>query len=78
MGNFFKYLINYLLTFFGFIGAAAITPEGIITVLGIFIVAMVIYILHLIISKLDNKLQLISSSIAGLLTAIISVAKMYG
>ncbi|MGB5713841.1 MAG: hypothetical protein WBM44_23390 [Waterburya sp.] len=76
MENFLKYLASFLFWFFSSIGTAAISPDGIAFILGIFIVAMIIFIVYLMMSRIENKLQIISTSAAGLVGGIVAVAEM--
>ena len=78
MGDFFKFTGSFLFWFFSSIGSASMHPDFIPVILGIFVVAMGIYIIYLIASNLHNKWQLIMTSFAGLVGGIVAAASING
>ena len=78
MGDFFKFIGSFLVWFFSTIGTVAMHPDSIAIILGIFIVVMIIYIIYLIASDVDDKWQLVTTSFAGLVAGIVGAASISG
>ncbi|MDJ1174288.1 hypothetical protein [Roseofilum capinflatum] len=76
MKNFLGYLGKTLFTFISSVGAFSMAKEGIEFLVGILVIVVFIYIVWLIFSEQENKLESIIAVLTGLIGGLVAAASM--
>jgi len=74
--DFFQFLGTFLFCFLTSIGSFVLAPTNFNLIVGIFVVAMILFILFVIGSDIENKPKILVSAFTGLFTGILTAVRI--